>query len=937
MEKEFGNTFPAAALADLSRYEAVIKLLQDGTNGEAFRARMLPPLENRVGRKDKIVPFRCVPCVPWLNSPLRNRNPPGNASGSPREDIEPRNAEHTEENTQVSFPFSGCRVVDPRGAISPQCSFQFGIRVHNSDLPPAFRAERRRRAGGLEPPAGGDCLLEFCIAQTPSWRHIPTGIIDEREPVQRPNMKAQPSSSKSKARKPASAQPAAEAVAAPAVKASVAAPAVKASVAAPAVKASVAAPAVKASVAAPAVKASVAAPAVKASVAAPAVKASVAAPAVKASVAAPAVKASVPAPAVKASVAAPAVKASVAAPAVKASVAAPAVKASVAAPAVKASVAAPAVKAGKKPAASVLPEAAAEPVAKPAAKAAAPAPAAKTAAPKRAAKVAKKPAASVLPEAAAEPVAKPAAKAAAPAPAAKTPAPKRAAKAGKKPAAGVLPEAPAKPAAKAKARPALAIPPVLLETDDTPEPAASGPGERYALGGTPPAEPGESEPLKALPEAYGTQRLSLTARDPHWLYASWDFTREQLRHFNSLSLSGRLTLKVFRNDRQDHPFTEVELHPESRFWFVHVSNGGARYVAHLGYYGAQKEWKVISVSGQAVTPQSGLAEAKIVQLKTIVPPSLPAPPPAARTTGKPPAVASASQPAAAPLALFNPPPPAPLPPSEGPLTPAAPTHTPLPAPAGDAPAPAAQKAPQADPSPGYPAAIAPAPSAARDAQTLAPAPAAERPPASKAATASAAQAAAWMAAAPESVPSPVRAMSGQAGQSGQRRAPEAGRPVLEISPARQAALARWMNMDEITRGLAGSMEIIQLLQGKSAPGLPGAPVPQAGPVSSAGGGFGPARPERDFWLNVNAELVVYGATEPGSHLTLAGRRLALRPDGSFSVRFALPDGAYELTVKAVSADGQDARAAELQFSRSTSYHGAQDAPEWNPELERPPG
>jgi hypothetical protein len=55
MEKEFGLTFPASALADLDRYEAVVKLLDNGTNLTPFRARMLPPLENAVGRKEKLI------------------------------------------------------------------------------------------------------------------------------------------------------------------------------------------------------------------------------------------------------------------------------------------------------------------------------------------------------------------------------------------------------------------------------------------------------------------------------------------------------------------------------------------------------------------------------------------------------------------------------------------------------------------------------------------------------------------------------------------------------------------------------------------------------------------------------------------------------------------------------------------------------------------
>lgn len=55
MEKGFGNTFPASVLSDLGRYEAIVKLLEDGANREPFRAKMLPPLENRIGRKNKLI------------------------------------------------------------------------------------------------------------------------------------------------------------------------------------------------------------------------------------------------------------------------------------------------------------------------------------------------------------------------------------------------------------------------------------------------------------------------------------------------------------------------------------------------------------------------------------------------------------------------------------------------------------------------------------------------------------------------------------------------------------------------------------------------------------------------------------------------------------------------------------------------------------------
>jgi hypothetical protein len=40
---------------DLNQFEAVVKLLVGGANREPFRAKMLPPLENRVGRRDQLI------------------------------------------------------------------------------------------------------------------------------------------------------------------------------------------------------------------------------------------------------------------------------------------------------------------------------------------------------------------------------------------------------------------------------------------------------------------------------------------------------------------------------------------------------------------------------------------------------------------------------------------------------------------------------------------------------------------------------------------------------------------------------------------------------------------------------------------------------------------------------------------------------------------
>jgi len=62
---------------------------------------------------------------------------------------------------------------------------------------------------------------------------------------------------------------------------------------------------------------------------------------------------------------------------------------------------------------------------------------------------------------------------------------------------------------------------------------------------------------------------------------------------------------------------------------------------------------------------------------------------------------------------------------------------------------------------------------------------------------------------------------------------------------------------------------------------------------------------RKFWLNVNTELIVYGATEPDAKVTVQGREIRLRPDGTFSLRFALPDGKQVIPVQGTSSDGID--------------------------------
>lgn len=73
----------------------------------------------------------------------------------------------------------------------------------------------------------------------------------------------------------------------------------------------------------------------------------------------------------------------------------------------------------------------------------------------------------------------------------------------------------------------------------------------------------------------------------------------------------------------------------------------------------------------------------------------------------------------------------------------------------------------------------------------------------------------------------------------------------------------------------------------------------------------------EFDVEVDAELIVYGATDSDAHVTVKGEPLRLRPDGTFNVRFALPDRRQVLPVVASSGDGTQQRTIVLAVERNT--------------------
>jgi len=88
----------------------------------------------------------------------------------------------------------------------------------------------------------------------------------------------------------------------------------------------------------------------------------------------------------------------------------------------------------------------------------------------------------------------------------------------------------------------------------------------------------------------------------------------------------------------------------------------------------------------------------------------------------------------------------------------------------------------------------------------------------------------------------------------------------------------------------------------------------------SGVGFGasmaPIRP-RQFWLVADAELIVYGATEPDANVTIGGQPIKLNPDGTFRFQMSFQDGLIDYPIMAVAADGEQTRSIHMKFNRET--------------------
>jgi uncharacterized protein len=90
-------------------------------------------------------------------------------------------------------------------------------------------------------------------------------------------------------------------------------------------------------------------------------------------------------------------------------------------------------------------------------------------------------------------------------------------------------------------------------------------------------------------------------------------------------------------------------------------------------------------------------------------------------------------------------------------------------------------------------------------------------------------------------------------------------------------------------------------------------------MNMSGVGFASAPPvrPRQFWLIADAELIVYGATEPDATVTIGGKPIKLNPDGTFRFQMSFQDGLIDYPIKAVAVDGEQTRSIHMKFNRET--------------------
>jgi hypothetical protein len=128
----------------------------------------------------------------------------------------------------------------------------------------------------------------------------------------------------------------------------------------------------------------------------------------------------------------------------------------------------------------------------------------------------------------------------------------------------------------------------------------------------------------------------------------------------------------------------------------------------------------------------------------------------------------------------------------------------------------------------------------------------------------------------------------------------------------QAATTTWR---AVGRGSEAFHEVAANSDHNQGLNASGAGVWASGRNESGAGGV--ATRQRAFWLVADAELIVYGATDPAATLRIGEEVVPLGEDGTFRLQVPFRDGQQLYPITAVAADGEQRRNITLEFVRTT--------------------
>ena len=318
----------------------------------------------------------------------------------------------------------------------------------------------------------------------------------------------------------------------------------------------------------------------------------------------------------------------------------------------------------------------------------------------------------------------------------------------------------------------------------------------------PPADTSHFDHLGELPEAYDSGTLFLVARDPHWLFAYWDFSWHRMAELRGRASDNTVRLHVYKVDGPHAQLQQdIVLHPDAKNWFIHVGQSKSHFRAEVGYY-TSGGFHAISHSPTVKTPSDDLSNDTFARFATL------------------------------------------------------PFHI-------------------------------------KFHEIV------------------------------EFVKSHFRPGDELMDVLYRLQARGFRLPFdyegVELDADSEADLLALFGDDLYRRIQMGSFEISEWLRKRFREEALGGVSSWSSPSSPFGGSW--QRSYRNFWFNVNAEIILYGETDPRAKVCVDGKEIKLRPDGSFRFHFALPDGKFKLPISAESADRLEARSAVIDFSRSTDVEG----------------